>query len=564
MGSFATDAPHDTEAPAADEVHATAQEVPSTGAPAAAATGRSLRLGGRSYPVILPKLRDPRLHVAAVVITIHTLGQVGLHFQVSVPQILSAVLTTAIIGVAITFRATRTIVWPASAMLTGSGVALILRVPTTPPGEHWTFHKWYVFAGVAALCMLIKHLIRYRGGPLFNPSNAGLVLAFLVLGSTRVEPLDFWWAPLNVWLIIAYIAIVGGGLLITRRLRLLSIAFTFWIALAIGLGLLANSGHSITARWAFTPVSGFDYWWVIMTSPELMIFVFFMITDPKTVPSGRVGRVLFGLMVAVTCVLLMAPQTTEFGTKIALLGGLVLVCAARPLIDRFVPAPGSEEDRLGRFAAAVTTGGRASMGLVGRLARVTLIAAALAVVGVGVVAAGTSAREVVGTDVDEVLGRVPLDVNPATFPTITVDQGVLDWDHEISGAGAQQIVLTLAENLELERQALLRDDEDVLKAVDHGDRLDDMRSRLLDARTSGTTVVQRYVIDDVHVTLLVPFGRQDGLSLGLESTGTVTEETYDASGDLQSSESKPFETMFVLRRATGGRWLNVAERPIGG
>jgi hypothetical protein len=311
-------------------------------------------------------------------------------------------------------------------------------------------------------------------------------------------------------------------------------------------------------------VSGFDYWWVIMTSPELMIFVFFMITDPKTVPTGRVGRVLFGLMVAVTCVLLMAPQTTEFGTKIALLGGLVLVCATRPLIDRFVPAPDSEEDRLGRFAVAITTGGRSGSGLVGRVARVTLIAAALAVVGVGVVAAGTSAREVVGTDVDEVLGRVPLDVNPATFPTITVDQGVLDWDHEISGAGAQQIVLTLAENLELERQALLRDDEQVLTAVDHGDRLDDMRGRLLDARTSGTTVVQRYVIDDVHVTLLVPFGRQDGLSLGLESAGTVTEETYDAAGDLQSSESKPFATMFVLRRATGGRWLNVAERPIGG
>ena len=44
-------------------------------------------------------------------------------------------------------------------------------------------------------------------------------------------------------------------------------------------------------------------------------------------------------------------------------------------------------------------------------------------------------------------------MNPSTFPTISVDQGVLDWNHEISGAGAQQIVLTLAENLELETQA---------------------------------------------------------------------------------------------------------------
>jgi hypothetical protein len=66
----------------------------------------------------------------------------------------------------------------------------------------------------------------------------------------------------------------------------------------------------------------------------------------------------------------------------------------------------------------------------------------------------------------------------------------------------------------------------------------------------------------VKVTLLVPFGRQDGLSLGLESRGTVTKDTYDASGRLQSSDSSPFATTFVLRRATGARWLNVAELPL--
>ena len=47
-----------------------------------------------------------------------------------------------------------------------------------------------------------------------------------------------------------------------------------------------------------------------------------------------------------------------------------------------------------------------------------------------------------------------------------------------------------------------------------------------DAAEGGTTVAERYAIDDVHVTLVVPFGRQAGLSLGLESRGTVTTETY--------------------------------------
>ena len=84
-----------------------------------------------------------------------------------------------------------------------------------------------------------------------------------------------------------------------------------------------------------------------------------------------------------------------------------------------------------------------------------------------------------------------------------------------------------------------------------------------DAVATGTTVIERYQIDDVNVTLLVPFGRQDGLSLGLESRGTVTEETYDAAGDLQARASSPFATTFVLRQATGGRWLNVDVLPPG-
>ena len=146
-------------------------------------TARTLTVGGATYPLILPNIRDPRLHVAAVIITIHVLGQMGLHFWVSVPQILAAMLTCAFLEVAITFGQSRTFVWPASAMLTGSGVALILRVVGTPPGDPWSTYAWYVFAIVAGLSLLSKYVIRYRGAHVFNPSNIGLVVAFIVLGS---------------------------------------------------------------------------------------------------------------------------------------------------------------------------------------------------------------------------------------------------------------------------------------------------------------------------------------------------------------------------------------------
>ena len=513
-------------------------------------TARTLTFGDTSYPLVLPTIRDPRLHVAAVIITIHVLGQVGLHFRVSIPQILAAILTCAVIEVVLTFRQSRSFVWPASAMLTGSGVALILRVVGTPPDDPWNTYAWWVFAGVAGFSLLTKYVIKYRGSHVFNPSNIGLVVAFVVLGSTRVEPLDFWWAPLNGWMILAYVVIIGGGLLITRRLKLLALAATFWVSLAVGIGVLAASGHCMTTNWAFAPVCGVDFWRVIVTSPEVMIFLFFMITDPKTVPAGRVGRVVFGLLVAAASMLLMAPQTNEFGTKVGLLAGLVVICAARPLLDRVLPEPRSAADDLRLFATGLRGG-----------VRVGLAVVLVLVLGVGIVVAGTPARGLVVPDTAEMLDGVPHQVDPGTFPAIVVGQDVADWDHTIAGPGAQQILQTLAENLELENQALLRRDGTILTAVDHGDRLKEMQARLQEAAANGTTVVDHYRFDSVRVRLIVPFGVQTGISLGFDSTGTITEETYDANGTLRSTRTILMNETFAVRRATGGRWLNVAVLP---
>jgi hypothetical protein len=49
---------------------------------------RSVRLGGRAYPVVLPTLSDPRLWLAAVIFSLQILGQTVLGFQLSIAQIL--------------------------------------------------------------------------------------------------------------------------------------------------------------------------------------------------------------------------------------------------------------------------------------------------------------------------------------------------------------------------------------------------------------------------------------------------------------------------------------------
>ena len=113
--------------------------------------------------------------------------------------------------------------------------------------------------------------------------------------------------------------------------------------------------------------------------------------------------------------------------------------------------------------------------------RVALIGCGLVVVGGSIVVAGAPACGLVVPDASDILDRAASDIDPATFPTISVERDVSDWNHEIAGSGAQAVVLSLVENLELENQALLQGDASILEAVDHGDRLDDMRARSTDA-----------------------------------------------------------------------------------
>ncbi len=522
---------------------------------------RSVRVRGREYPVDLPTLRDPRLHLAAVIISIHVLGQVTLGFHVSVAQILAAIITCAVIEVVWTVRRTGRLVWPASALLTGSGVGLIFRVLGTESGDYWSMRGWHLFALVAAGSLLSKYVIRYQGSHVFNPSNLGLVVAFLLLGSSRAEPLDFWWTPFGPGMAAAYAIILAGGLLITARLRLLAMGVAFWITLSAGMGVLVASGHCITARWAFEPVCGSHFWWIIVTSPEIMIFLFFMITDPKTVPAGRVGRVAFGASVALLCTLLIAPQATEFGAKVALLGGLVLLTAARPLFDRVFPVAGSERDRLGRYARELLAAGRERVAPARLVLRVVMGISAVVLLAAGVAAAGAPAREPV-LDIDaEALPAITFEIDPASLPAVTVDPEVAELDGEMATTGAQGLAEALAVNLGTEAQALLSGDKTLLAGADVGPRLVEMEQTIDEAAATGRTVVPSYSFDSLRLIVTYPMGEQLGASPALEARGVVEEVTYVGGEEVSRTES-PCAITFSLRRPVDGRWLIVRSTPI--
>src|SRR5262245_29121563 len=233
-------------------------------APAVVGVDRpTLRIGRTDYPVLLPTIRDPRLHLAAIIITLQVLGQVAFDFRLSIAQILVSLATAGVLEFGLTFWRQRVLMWPASALLTGNGVAFVLRVPGTEHGDWWSMRGWWIFAGTAAVGLLSKYIIRFRGRHVFNPSNIGLVLCFLLLGPEHAEPLDFWWGPMSSWLALALAIIVAGGFLILGRLRLVGIAVGFWLAFAGSLAVLVASGHAMTARWYLGPVEGWTLWRIL-------------------------------------------------------------------------------------------------------------------------------------------------------------------------------------------------------------------------------------------------------------------------------------------------------------
>ena len=453
---------------------------------------------------------------------------------------------------------TKQIVWPASAMLTGSGVALILRAVGTERGDHWTWFGWYYFAGVAAFSIATKYLIKYRGTHIFNPSNVGLVVAFVILGSTRIEPLDFWWHRLDPWMVLAYLIILVGGVLITRRLALLAMAAAFWAALGAGLGVVATSGHCITASWSLTPVCDSRFWWVVMTSPEILIFLFFMITDPKTIPQGRSARVVFAVAIGLASTLLMAPQTTEFGAKVGLLAGLVLLTPLRWAFDRVWVRDqvGSKDDGVLR-RLTTRRGTVATPGIV--FARGAVAGSAAILLAATIVAAGAPARVLAEAALDPGSPSVAVQIDPETLPEVSADIEVSTLNTEVD---LDDLAVTLAENLEIEAMAIGDKDSSLLPLADGGRRLTQMIERVDQTVSTGVVAVPGYRFDRLHAVVIPAVGGQEA-TIGLQASGSVEWVTYDAGGQEQVREQVPVETTFVLSPVAGERWLIIEERPEG-
>jgi hypothetical protein len=169
--------------------------------------------------------------------------------------------------------------WPhlASAYITGISVGILIRSPTLWP---------YVLCSLISITS--KYAIRWRGRHLWNPSNLG-VSAMLFLAPASVATLSVqWgnalWPMLVIWLL---------GSLIIWRLRRFHICATYVLSFLVLSGVRsALTGDPWLA--AVAPITG----------PMYQLFVFFMITDPKTTVRSKWGQCVVAFLVAVAEALL--------------------------------------------------------------------------------------------------------------------------------------------------------------------------------------------------------------------------------------------------------------------
>jgi hypothetical protein len=526
-----------------------------------------VRIRGRDYPVILPSLRDARLHVAAVLLTLQVLGQTVLGFRLSIAQILVCLAVGALIEFGVAFFKDHLILWPASGLLTGNSTAFILRVPGTLHGQWWSLHGIYIFIGVVALGMATKYLIRWRGRHIFNPSNVALVAAFVVLGPTRTEPLDLWWIPIGPWMIVTYAILIGGGVFIGWRLGLLGmeIAFMASFAIFVALALAPVPDHCMIASWHLSPLCGRPLWEILVTSPEILIFALFMIPDPRTVPDGRVARIVFGVMVALFAVLLLGPTTLEFWTKTAILASLVLACALRFALTAFLASVKDATSEFGFFIPGLRV--PASIAVACVCVGCLPVASDLSthspqpVAGLSdgttpaiplVVGTGPGIGSWVSASASDALPP-PVDAQPVSgsasasvwvlpaLPTVTIASNVSYFNSSMTPQVAARMEHDAVFDLVIEAEARRAHNLKLAESGAVGDGLTEFVGVINDDVAAGRFVLKVYKFDSATLNLFLPkFTSQASRLVGLTLTGTATLITKDQSGRVLSQATTAY------------------------
>jgi Na+-transporting NADH:ubiquinone oxidoreductase subunit NqrB len=247
------------------------------------------------------RLSDPRCYQVVVLTSLLAFGISALDFGIHWQNAVAIIFTAQ----AVQYFGTQILELPRfdplSALITSLSLTLLLRTDVV------------LLAALAAVIAIgSKFLVRVRGKHVFNPANVALVTLMLTSDSA--------WISSGQWgsAAIGALALSCLGILVLTRARRAetTIAFLlFFAALLFGRALWLGDPLSIPLHQ--------------LQNGALLIFAFFMISDPKTTPDAAAGRVLYAALVASIAFVIQFIYYTPNGPILA----LVLSAPFVPLID---------------------------------------------------------------------------------------------------------------------------------------------------------------------------------------------------------------------------------------
>ena len=252
-----------------------------------------------------PWRADARLIQIAVLSGLLLFGVLRLDLGASLPQ------ATLTIGAALAMQLAvcRLLGQPfdvRSPLITGLSLTLLLR--SNDPA---------IWAAAGFIGVGSKFLFRWRGKHIFNPACFAIVT--LLLGTNEAWITPGQWGGL-VW---AAAAVACAGALVLSRVARGDVAVAFLAGYA---GLLIYRCLSLSDPLTI-PLHQ-------LQSGALLIFTFFMITDPRSTPDSRAGRIIFALAVALVAYRLQFVWQVREGFFYA----LALVSLTTPIIDVMLPS----------------------------------------------------------------------------------------------------------------------------------------------------------------------------------------------------------------------------------
>jgi Na+-transporting NADH:ubiquinone oxidoreductase subunit NqrB len=248
---------------------------------------------------------DARLYQIAVLALLLLYGVVWLDFALTYATILVLLATILLTQAACAALWRLPAYDPRSALISGLSLCLLLRTNVLA-----------LTVLAAVLSIASKFVLRWRGKHVFNPTNFGLVVMLLV--SDQV------WVSAGQWgstTVLAFFIVCLGSVVINRAERSdVTYAFLgFYVALQVGRALWLGDPLAIP--------------WHRLQNGALLLFTFFMISDPKTTPDSRAGRILFAGLVVLAAGYV---QFVLYRTN-ALLWALACSAFAVPLLDVLLP-----------------------------------------------------------------------------------------------------------------------------------------------------------------------------------------------------------------------------------